>query len=876
MLPSPSIQYVLKDIAHLTDKEIPSKQAITKSTKLAEIENAINELNKSFISNITNHESDTINKINSNIEKLNELKLKINTFPEPPTDRKVHELKQRVFQSLEKAELVKHLLDFDYGFEAHIEKVWDALETMNTHTWSLGESVSTAHYAKVLNSLHDLCELYTLHSAFGEEFHSAHEYLDAKMKEVLYQIESSIIDHSALAQDRFPDLLEERTEEINRAVRCLVEGGPDEMMRHYRLFSEAVKKLRLLQSQFDTAEKQLGSAASWLKAYKAQPQSEGMLSKAWKSISTLLFTPSEVYGKMSRLADQVDHDLQMYSSKNQELQDKIEHLQSRIQKTTGGFLKVAEGQKFQEEVRALTQRYADQEEISIIEYIDIKRQLQPLTFLIEECRKHGIQVDQSMYEQLLLAQKEGDSLLETLLKKHPEYAESDVYAQQEKCALLEEQWTSEKTAAQFAEGTKIKLYLILNALKLAPKVGPILKSTYQFLTENHEIKESTPLRTAELDSWMREFLDGQNTTKVSFDLHPPKQVLSMLKQIEYENVRMRVPISEEYLKRTYALREECLVSSGSGITSCEAFTYSSDPVLCKSTDKIMREKEWHPYRINFHRKVMAQQFQDVMHLSYRMNSTFPKTYALRGNTASGKTRSLKTDPFFRTLFDTFQGKGVINPDIVKQTLRTGQPAVTHQQVHREGAMLTARLVDDIKKRSTTSSIIIDKRLDTTGDVETTLNLATARHSQVNFFDIDAPLEDSCLRVLNRNPKGEDPTVPFNAIAEGYKGIRENRIDLIEKAQNNRFFGFYKLFSGGKLVAEIKEGRFTIAPGKDKLFYQIIGAKPDQIEQEIKEVRDRVLTPAYVQKILIDKPSLKGIEKFTGMTIQNALNRLAGV
>ena len=164
---------------------------------------------------------------------------------------------------------------------------------MNNHSWSLGESISTEHYAEVLDLFHELHKLYVQHGNFDEGYQTAHEYMDGIFKKILYQVEGSIHEHSHLTHERFPDIFQNRIEDVDNAIQLLKEGGSEkQVMDHYRTFSEAVKGLRILQDQFSASTNQLSSTVAWLQDYSSKMKSaedQGVFAKLWKTLS--VFTP---------------------------------------------------------------------------------------------------------------------------------------------------------------------------------------------------------------------------------------------------------------------------------------------------------------------------------------------------------------------------------------------------------------------------------------------------------------------------------------------------------------------------------------------------------------------------------------------------------
>ena len=199
MFPTPSIHYVLNELAVSLSKELPKKESKSsipttgteKDKSLEVFGKSIEQLNNSFISNLQS--STDKNDISKNIKEIEyQLKTISSQLGEIEGDSKVNTLKNSVAKFIEKTSLVNHLLKFNKNYKQIDAQLNTALEKMNNHSWSLGESISTEHYAEVLDLFHHLHQLYVQHGNFDKGYQTAHEYMDEIFKKILYQVEGCL------------------------------------------------------------------------------------------------------------------------------------------------------------------------------------------------------------------------------------------------------------------------------------------------------------------------------------------------------------------------------------------------------------------------------------------------------------------------------------------------------------------------------------------------------------------------------------------------------------------------------------------------------------------------------------------------------------
>ena len=165
-----------------------------------------------------------------------------------------------------------------------------------------------------------------------------------------------------------------------------------------------------------------------------------------------------------------------------------------------------------------------------------------------------------------------------------------------------------------------------------------------------------------------------------------------------------------------------------------------------------------PKRVDLQEKIREAEYQKAVALSKRLGDAVPTIYALRGNTAAGKSTALKGDELFEKAINPKTGEpsGAINPDTIKNSIRAqardakGRNTMNDEQVYLEGSMLSKRSANDIlihKEKQTKSSMVIDKRLEDVTDIDNILKIAKGTGREVKILDIETPLEMSLIRVL---------------------------------------------------------------------------------------------------------------------------------
>jgi hypothetical protein len=302
-------------------------------------------------------------------------------------------------------------------------------------------------------------------------------------------------------------------------------------------------------------------------------------------------------------------------------------------------------------------------------------------------------------------------------------------------------------------------------------------------------------------------------------------------------------------------------------------------------EHLAKPENWHPERRQLHdrliavQKAAAQSFAEVIERSGRQ----PTLFALRGNTATGKTRmATQTVPVLAKALKESGGVGCINPDLFKRSLAEipGKAKLSSAQVHAESCVLADRLEDGLRLQKTasgaTASMLVDKRLAGTHEIDAYIKLAEETGRKVELCDIDAPLERSLMGVLQRKPGGDAPRPPYVAVATGFSAVRGNRLDVIDKFLSNPALGSYHLFgtakSGSKVaVASVVNGELSI---HDPELYESITALQGVAAGD---TGDQVIDTALIDRLTkdIDDPARAAdaraaLERYAGMTWSGAL------
>ncbi|WP_428262993.1 eCIS core domain-containing protein [Haliangium sp.] len=256
------------------------------------------------------------------------------------------------------------------------------------------------------------------------------------------------------------------------------------------------------------------------------------------------------------------------------------------------------------------------------------------------------------------------------------------------------------------------------------------------------------------------------------------------------------------------------------LATFQAYTYKGT----MDWDYLGDPMNWVPERRALHDRLMARAMEHLTAFADAMDGP-PTIYAMRGNTAAGKSRAIRGNiPALEDAVAATENlrHRAVNPDNFKADLIEADPDIplNSTRVHIESSVLAWRLQARLAEVRTSAlevgSMLVDKRLGSPGDVAALEQVAAQNGHKLNIYDIDAPLESSLLGVLGREAGGKkDPIPPFADIADrGFVPARTNRREVIQKYLDNPELGEYELYgtlpSGAKVkVAAVKNGELEV-------------------------------------------------------------------
>ncbi len=361
-----------------------------------------------------------------------------------------------------------------------------------------------------------------------------------------------------------------------------------------------------------------------------------------------------------------------------------------------------------------------------------------------------------------------------------------------------------------------------------------------------------------------------------------REVLLAIKIIDLEDDRKTH--KKEQAFSTYELRSLCLKASEGELHSFEAYTksfksgYFENPFSPQSRSYAAKSENYIPERIRFHANILQKYVIDAFSLSRRFNDDTPTMYVLRGNTAVGKTYAIKNDPRLSKAIDE-QGivKGALCTDTVKSMLRHRVDGVTNNQIHIEGAELEDFITQELRTHVLGLSMIVDQR-NAFGFVKVLVSDAEKTGKKFVLKDIDAPLMVSALRVLKRDPKC-DPCVPFGPIADGLKGLRKDRFQIIDLVLNSKSIKQYELYVTDTKGKSGIAARKTVSRLSDQARLEIIdqtlydyATSEEGAEAEIRKVRGTIIVTELCNSYADRLSNLFKVHPFKGQTVEAALYR----
>ncbi len=399
-----------------------------------------------------------------------------------------------------------------------------------------------------------------------------------------------------------------------------------------------------------------------------------------------------------------------------------------------------------------------------------------------------------------------------------------------------------------------------------------------FLSEHQE----GDLQTQEF-----QLLKSENGQLVMVNESGKLQQLSVSKE-NAKSVLQEIKSKDETIKGpSYKLRKEVLKLSAGTIMTYEAYTYANQIPQGGNLDAYLDNPDnWLPERLDFQKGIISGECEKAFALSKRLQDSEPTIYALRGNTASGKSTAIKSNELFKkSLDENGQATGAINPDTYKTAIKAieadaGRQTVGHDQAHEEGSTIARKITQEVLNSE--ASMVIDKRMNKEKNILELVKMAQETGKVIRILDVDVPLQTSLIRVLGRAIGGVDPNVPFGAVVEGFEGIRTNRVSLLQQVRDNpkiKDYVLYGMDENGDSVkmAEKTNGAFMVIEEQMENLKKILKENP---QTEIETLGKTVIDESYIQGIMDKTPDGQkekvqtSLQRYTGKTLQQALNEHA--
>jgi Zeta toxin len=273
---------------------------------------------------------------------------------------------------------------------------------------------------------------------------------------------------------------------------------------------------------------------------------------------------------------------------------------------------------------------------------------------------------------------------------------------------------------------------------------------------------------------------------------------------------------------------------------------------------------------------MADRFVNNAIAQARHQAGDPTVYAMRGNTASGKSMTARN-------IDELAHVPFINPDNFKhQLLVNTRGQLTHYQVHLEGTTLADKVRDKLLDPATgVRSFGVDMRFGTLEVIKGLAEQAQAAGRKFNMYDIDAPAEMSLVGILMRRPGGADPIVPFDVVGEnGFVPARKNREAVMKYFEANPNLGKYELFA--TRVSGEKYPVARVENGKTEIFDQgALRSLRDGIdaERQINKLRNTVISDSEIDRVTGALPDgkwkqsiIETLNQYEGLSWEEAINK----
>jgi hypothetical protein len=302
---------------------------------------------------------------------------------------------------------------------------------------------------------------------------------------------------------------------------------------------------------------------------------------------------------------------------------------------------------------------------------------------------------------------------------------------------------------------------------------------------------------------------------------------------------------------------EVILGKVLSLNSCQVFTKTLFPQKLSQESYRLNPKNWMDLRVGIQIKLFANMFFLARSLSGQIGS--PLLTGSRGNSGSGKSTELGKE------------KGILNPDTIKYALRAGSNVKNHQ-IHLEGAAIFNLCFVDIVNAKL--NYIVDLRLITLESiVQYLVKPAKINNCTINMSDFDVPLLTTLNRVLNRDPKDENPIPSLEPMVSGFINIRKKRAEVLDFIEKENSIKQYNLYYLGEIVGRKELGKMVI---DDESGFQKCLSIPD--DEEIAKDLDRIIDESYISEAYARGDfwpgSQNSLSKWIGKSVREALEEHA--
>lgn len=331
-------------------------------------------------------------------------------------------------------------------------------------------------------------------------------------------------------------------------------------------------------------------------------------------------------------------------------------------------------------------------------------------------------------------------------------------------------------------------------------------------------------------------------------------------------------------RSTYELRKHILKMCPH-LYSYEAFTISVNP------EKVRDEKDettpcgW----VEESEKLRQRCIDDLLISAQYLSEMMAKSplqgiiVGTRGISGAGKSTFLKKNILPLILPEDQKDpknidilfKGILNPDILKATLKKLQGNTLNKQVHEEASSAFNQVFRNVVDNG---DYIIDKRQLTPQDIKINL-LEPAKNGgrSVWLYDFDISLTACICRILARPLHGEEPCPAYEALVDGFLSARRYRKQVISLAINEDSIAKYELYATCKqhLVAQKVSGELAVYD--PSLYYESLKEPTfEEIETELSQVIDDTFIFEAIAREDIGTEQCESLEKWKGMSLKKAI------